>query len=656
MNIRSIARLGLALTATILLVHLTMQTIDVRLGDLDYLLFRASSRTESFNRVALLGRYELLLRRQAEPVPTLEADVFEARIVAVSSTDVFTITTGGQAEPARTFVNGLRSLLGKEIIRPQADDGLADALAAAYALQRYRHYEEAILRYEEILLRDDLDRGLRAMVLLNRAFSISLTPRFESAFGAYQQVIDEYPETTAAELAMRLLDLLNRLRREPLIHPSDPGPLAESLDNYRSLRYAEAAEAIVAYLESTDSPPEEVRARYYLARSLEETGQIDTAVREFERLIWLSPRSPWAAYAARRLRLLSDVYAEQVAVSEETRARVETVEDGGFGDLLVRYQELVAAEPTRANPGPIEVAPRELWIGSEYENVEIYLDGELLGTTPIVLVDPPMGPVRLEARSDEATAFREIRSAGIDRTEIFLRAGEFERPSGPEEHRNVPPERSGSLATTPVPGGSAEPTEDVTASYRPPIAARTRAWLDILPDPPSSVVAPLVPALPPYDAPSPVASAEVGHAAAERYIQLRALEDSLTNRYEDRLRINRRRRVLSWSSFGLAATGAVVAGTGFWLASQSYSDYLAAETEPAAADARTKTEQMTMLLSAGALGAVSGVAGGFLFRLLSREPTELREELELVRAERARGRTDAYRHLGSLRLNVSIEE
>lgn len=646
MNIRSIARLGLALTATILLVHLTMQTIDVRLGDLDYLLFRASSRTESFNRVALLGRYELLLRRQAEPVPTLEADVFEARIVAVSSTDVFTITTGGQAEPARTLVNGLRGLLGKEIIRPPAADGLADALAAAYALQRYRHYEEAILRYEEILLREDLDGDLRAMVLLNRAFSLSLTPRFESAFGAYQQVIDEYPETTAAELAMRLLDLLNRLRREPLIHPSDPGPLAESLDNYRSLRYAEAAEAIAAYLESTDSPPEEVRARYYLARSLEETGQIDTAVREFERLIWLSPRSPWAAYAARRLRLLSDVYAEQVAVSEETRERVETVEDGGFGDLLVRYQELVAAEPTRANPGPIEEAPRELWIGSEYENAEIYLDGAFLGTTPVVLADPPARPIRLEARSGDAIAFREIRPTGINRREIYLRAGEFEHP--PEESLTVPPETPGSVA--------APPADAVATSYRPPMAARRGSWSNTLPDPPPSVVTPLVPALPPYDPPDPVAGVDVGHEAAERYMQLRALEDSLTNRYQDRLRINRRRRVLSWSSFGLAATGAVVAGTGFWLATQSYSDYLDAETAPAAAAARTETEQMTMLLSAGALGAVSGIAGGFLFRLLSREPTELQEELERVRTERARSRPDAYRHAGSLRLNVSIEE
>jgi|GEM_PF-5562257 len=646
MNAKIVARLGLALTVTLILVYLTMQTIDVRLGDLDYLLLRASSRTESFNRVALLGRYELLLRRQAEPIPTLEADVFEARIVAVSSTDVFSITAGGQAEPARSLVNGLRGLLGKEIIRPPAADGLADALAAAYALQRYRHYEEAILRYEEILLREDLDGDLRAMVLLNRAFSLSLTPRFESAFGAYQQVIDEYPETTAAELAMRLIDLLQRLRGAPLVNPSDPGPLAESLDNYRSLRYSEAAEAIAAYLERTQSPPEEVRARYYLARSLEETGQIDPAVREFERLIWLSPRSPWAAYAARRLRLLSEVYAEQFTVSEETRERVEAVEDGGFGDRLVRYQALVAAEPTRANPGPIEEAPRELWIGSEYENAEIYLDGELLGTTPVVLTDPPVQPVRLEARSGDAIAVREIRLTGINRTEIYLRAGEFEQP--PEESLTVPPEMPASVA--------APPEEAVATSYRPPIAARSGAWPNTLPDPPSSVVAPLVPALPPYDAPSPVAGAEGGHAAAERYIQLRALEDSLTNRYEDRLRINRRRRVLSWSSFGLAATGAVVAGTGFWLATQSYSDYLAAETEPAAADARTETEQMTMLLSAGALGAVSGVAGGFLFRLLSREPTELREELELVRAERARGRTDAYRHLGSLRLNVSIEE
>ena len=302
------------------------------------------------------------------------------------------------------------------------------------------------------------------------------------------------------------------------------------------------------------------------------------------------------------------------------------MEDDEFRDLLTRYQALVPPQPTGTLPQLAGQVPRELWIGSEFADTELYVDGLFVGYAPIVLPDPPAGPVRLEARSDEVSVSRSIVPATAGRTEIFLRIGEFERVA--EESLVAPLDQPVNLAPTPAP----------LASVPSAVAAVPRQ-------------------LPPPPAPADLGTESVDQrVVAERYVALRALEESLSRRYQERVQITSRRRALSWGSFGLAATGAVVAGAGFGLAAQSYADYLAAETEPAAEAARAETERMTMVLSAGALSAAGGVVTGLLFRLFSREPADIRRELERTRAERTGLRADHLRAPDMPGLEVSIDE
>ncbi len=651
---------GSALGLVLLLVLVTFQSVEVRLGDLDFLLHRAGREEGSGDDIELVGRYRLLLERQQQSTPTFDEYLLEVRIVSLSSDALLGESGADEAnyrnlQPARSLVNSVRFVLGKEPRSDKMDRSAVEGLEAAYAWQRLRRYERAVAGYDTILARNDLSRDLRARILMHYAFCLSLLDDYEGAVREYRRVIQDFSESTSADTALRLLALLEALR-------AGVGPVAtdnsidEAVRNYQSLQYQSAIDRLVVSLEGRLSPDEEAKGRYYLGRSQEELGRTEEAVREYERVLWLAEDSEWARNAARRIVLLTELYEEALFISEETRDRMSRQNDTAFVTAIEEYLQLREQATSLASStaegdsrSSSSQGSREVWIQSEPQGLVVLLGGVPIGATPLVLEQLVPGEHSLELVTSDGTEQVVVSVPPAGRVEVSFSALEstdapqqvsFTPPANPSTSPPAAPETEDDLAETP----SFEKEPPGRLLLRGSLARELESKEERLFDPL------------PLDSDAVAGANNLAERAREggfatlteradelarafeyrkaheehldgRMLELVAQEDELRREYRIWADRSRRRRLLSVGSLIVGTAGTVVATTSF----------VSAQQMGAASDNAVAQAEAGQLTTTGVSSAIVGVAGlvtGVVLRIRAGSSRPYQERLRSIRAEK----------------------
>jgi len=374
---------------------------------------------------SLIAKYQLTLRRQQNGESELDTYRLEAQLAALSSGDQFLplgqqATSGMGQQPARIAVDALRVSIGKELIRPAQESAMLAEIEQAYAWQRFRRYERAVELYDSILMNSTLSEDLRATVLLHQAYSMSLVSRQQEAADQYRHIFSQFPESAAAETAVRLHDLLERLLSSGV--ESTDSRLDQAVDSYYRMDYEQSIEDLGLVLAESDSIDQESEVRYFLGRSYEETGQATDAAEQYERVIWIDPESEWAQNAARRLTLMQEFYGDTVVLSEYTLEQLEQQTGADFDQVLSLYSRLLREATTEiSEPSETAELPTpELWVRSVPAAAEVWIRGKQIGQTPIVVSGLGSGPLELEVRHGGAREARVVEIPAQGRATIFV--------------------------------------------------------------------------------------------------------------------------------------------------------------------------------------------------------------------------------------------
>jgi len=211
----------------------------------------------------------------------------------------------------------------------------------------------AAARYEEILARARTP-FYRAFILYELGMARQDGAQTGKAKEAFLQVVNDYPDSTYAPLALMALDGLG---------DTSVGDFLRALVYFYAGEYSEAIATWRRYIEVTPFGEGTGRARYYIGLAYQRQGEHRQAAAEFDTLIRLYPKGPLLAEArlakARSLHLLGDRAAaakEYLTVSryypgtsQAERGLWEGALDlyrlGDMAGAIAAWQELVVAYP-----------------------------------------------------------------------------------------------------------------------------------------------------------------------------------------------------------------------------------------------------------------------------------------------------------------------
>ncbi len=326
--------------------------IDVRLQDVDYFLGKAAAEENGSKTLGIVAKYELIKNRLEEGDGTSENFELEAKIQALTSGKEYAANEDEQSPyliPVRMVLDGIRFVLGKEIVSPRKEDEILHVVEIGYFWERVRKYSEAVEIYDKVLDKKGVSRDIRSAVLLHKAFCHSMISEYEIAKKTYEQVINEFPDTEAGMLAWKLLDFLSGMEEQRVaLEKKTMGNLDRARRYYLLMDYRNAIKYLSRFLESAKGPSEKMEARYYKARSHEELGETDEAIFEYRRIIRDDSRGKWARQANRRLLMLGEFYEQREQIAAQARKKLEEYQDQEFMKNVSRFSGMMARSSLRA--------------------------------------------------------------------------------------------------------------------------------------------------------------------------------------------------------------------------------------------------------------------------------------------------------------------
>jgi TolA-binding protein len=342
----------LSLFALVLLFNIGL--MDIRIGEVSYLLGKAAQSDEFSQTLGIAAKYELIKQRLTSGEESVSNYELEARIQAITSGEMVqkekqsafkTVYTA----PIRGTVNAIRFLMGKPLISPQEENKVFSILEIGYFWERNRKYNEAIQIYDSVLAKGGVPPEVKAAVLLHKAFSHSMLSQYETAKKLYETVIDVYPNTDAGVLAWKLIDFINSIQREQKrVETAGAGDLEKAKQFYLLMDYRNAIKFLSMYLEQHPKEPTVPEARFYKGRAHEELGETEEAMNEYYTVIRDDTSKRWAKQANRRLLMLGEFYESKKQVAQEARKRLDAYKDNMFGDKVQQYASLVSETSLRS--------------------------------------------------------------------------------------------------------------------------------------------------------------------------------------------------------------------------------------------------------------------------------------------------------------------
>jgi len=316
--------------------------IDYRISELDFLLEQAAEIKESSDTLSIVGKYELIRRRIERGENALSNYTLEARTVALSTESILSGLELRQTKaliPLRFFLRPLHFVMGKSTFDPQNVEQQANFIEIAYYRERSRDYKGAIESYETALSKRVYSKpDVLAAILLHQGFCHSMLTQYADARVCFQEAIERYPETDAGILAWKLLDFLDSLEEyRKLVQSRDLSVFEAGRQAYFLMDYRSSIAHLNRYLDETEEEAYAAEARYFKARSHEELGEIDEALKEYEALICAQDDRQWAVEAGRRVYMLGVYYGQGERIGEESRAQVAALGDSAFLEAVSRF-------------------------------------------------------------------------------------------------------------------------------------------------------------------------------------------------------------------------------------------------------------------------------------------------------------------------------
>lgn len=309
----------MAFVTTAFLLLINEVVIAIRLNELRSSLQDIDRSEGSIDSIGLVATYEIHKKLFENRMAQDEADAIEQRI---NSLAVHPRDTGPRADPivsaisrpALAIINVNRTILGKPPLafRRGDDPGLV-TVDLAYYYERNFHFKKAVELYERSLSDYNLNRSIRAGVLLHEGYCHALSGNAPKARERYQTVIDKYGNESSAITATILLGYLEgfRLAREKAL--SGAGDPLQTSQNLVNLLAYEQALSLLTTAERGARPEDAPRIRYFMGRCYAGMGDTAKAAEHYARAITSSPSSPYAAYSNRRLFIMASSAGDEAA-------------------------------------------------------------------------------------------------------------------------------------------------------------------------------------------------------------------------------------------------------------------------------------------------------------------------------------------------------
>jgi tetratricopeptide (TPR) repeat protein len=253
-------------------------------------------------------------------------------------------------------VNTVRFLYLQPLLEVSEDQESLILLQYAFLMERNRKYAVASEKYTEIedRLRKKKNNDY-GFVLLHNGYCLALIGKTAESIVRLRRVMEQFPGSHYAETAKLLLDILTEREDDKRKIETKYSNVVDQADElFRSGQYALALEK---YGEDKNL---NIPHRLYRARSLEETGRIDEAVRGYIELVEQQQNRTVAKEANRRLLLIGNFYGggdrlanfaeEKANVMGDTQAakQVETASELQMQPVVVERLEGLTAEEAKS--------------------------------------------------------------------------------------------------------------------------------------------------------------------------------------------------------------------------------------------------------------------------------------------------------------------
>jgi hypothetical protein len=321
--------------------------VTVRVSELNYLLEDASGTQDVLDNSAILGRFELLKRRLEQGEGRVENYELEARIQALTAPrKSFSVDSpaaiGPLVRPLRAFLNGLRYVLGKAAIHPEAEDSTLGALEVAYLRERSRSYRQALSGYLRVLPQIAPGTDLRTTALLHVAFCDSMLNSTGSARMILTDIIAENPGKEQSVIAWKLLGFLDLLeQRRSTALPGKATDLDKAKQAYLLVDYSGSIDLLTGFILSHKDDPRLPEAYYFRGRSHEELGELAPAIDDYRIVASHSSSGPWTREAQRRLFLLGTIYGQGEKIARDAFGRDAQYSETAFVNAVTPYARII---------------------------------------------------------------------------------------------------------------------------------------------------------------------------------------------------------------------------------------------------------------------------------------------------------------------------
>jgi hypothetical protein len=552
-------------------VFFNTNLVTVRQSELNYLLEDASGAQEILDNSSILGRFELLKRRLEHGEGRVESYALEARIQALTAPRRPRASDSPAAiaplvRPLRAFLNGLRFVLGKPPIHPEAEDATLGALEVAYLGERSRSYRLALQEYRRVLPAIPLGTELRATALLHVAFCESMLNATGSARVILTDVISENPGRDQSRIAWKLLgflDLLDEKRSAAL--PGAPTDLDRARRAYLLVDYSTSIDLLTGFIMRHANDPRLGEAYYFRGRSHEELGELVPAIDDYRAVVSRPTAGSWTREAQRRLFLLGTVYGQGEKVARDSL---------GSGAASPGREFLAAVTPYARIIDPSAV-------------------GSWLSGTAAVARVPPSRPLPADAGVP-------LYEQGRPPDGLGEGAGVSSEAANPDGGAVIPAETPASAAA--VPAAVPASTGDL---FLPPLR------LASFPEPAA--------------APLRESALPGGYAAA-----LVAERDALARKHEREMRQRQGYNVGSWVSLGAGVASTGTMGYFLYQAFASYSKYNAATSAAQAKAMREQTLfNSSVATVAGVVGGLA-LASALTLQLIAPPVTPAEDRIRVL--------------------------
>ncbi len=315
--------------------------MTIRFKEMKIYLQKSDREESSIDHIRLVMKYNLYKQMYDERITQDKADVSEFKIDSLlkekSIYDKIKIPKYEyMSVPALYLINFNRFLLGKESIRDYIDQDSVSYIEIAYYYERNNYYTKALENYEKALATGNLDRSIRASIMLHQGFCYALLGDYEKAKNHYNRIINTYSSESVAITATILLRYLEGFHSEhKKILNMEKDSISKSEKLYKLLAYKESL-AVLNKEESSAKPSQLARIRYYKARCYNELGRTKKSVNTYLRVITSSPASEYARLSNRRIYIIGSRLSNDNNIKKTAVKLNSVLKDEILDSMIIR--------------------------------------------------------------------------------------------------------------------------------------------------------------------------------------------------------------------------------------------------------------------------------------------------------------------------------